>query len=129
MRAFRTAVAGLTATAGRHTHRKRRAETNTASWGCARGTLGTLALLVGTLVLLTAPTNASSPRAVDGLARSLFCSVSSVAPTTAGCLAEWQACKDSPASCCEGTYCYRENQWYSQCRTTGVSSHPCKRMI
>ncbi len=63
MRAFRTAVAGLTATAGRHTHRKRRAETNTASWGCARGTLGTLALLVGALVLLTAPTNASSPRA------------------------------------------------------------------
>ena len=102
------------------------AETNTASWGCARGTLGTLALLVGTLVLPTDPTNASSPRAVDGLARSLFCSVSSFAPTTAGCLAEWQACKDSPASCCAGTYCYRQDQWYSQCRTTGVSSHPLR---
>jgi hypothetical protein len=125
MRAFRTAVAGLTATAGRHTHRKRRAETNTAST-----VLGVLWVLLRyssvTLVLLTAPTNASSPRAVDGLARSLFCSVSSFAPTTAGCLAEWQACKDSPASCCAGTYCYRQDQWYSQCRTTGVSSHPLR---
>ena len=46
---------------------------------------------------------------------------------TQSCLARWAACKDSPASCCTGTYCYQQSQSYSQCLRPGAASLPFPR--
>ena len=35
------------------------------------------------------------------------------------CVAQWGACSNG-ATCCGGFSCYAENEWYSQCLTTGT---------